>query len=148
MRFFFYGTLEDSFENDQTRHLRGKLKLLGPARLRGDLYAVLTDKGVYPALIAKRKGVGYVHGKIYVTTPQFGRADLSRIDSYEEFDSRMPEQSEYLRKRLTVTLENGDAKKAYAYVYNQTLPKGAKKIDSGHFAEFLSLSGLDAYTDN
>jgi len=146
MRFFFYGTLLAGSDNPAATHLHARLTPLGPARARGALYAIADPQGWFPAMVEHAPGQDEaVHGMIYETAPGFGPEDLVLMDSYEDCDPLAPEASLYLRREIAVTMADGSALNAQAYVWNRPLPADARRIDGGDFRCWLSDQGLTAF---
>jgi gamma-glutamylcyclotransferase (GGCT)/AIG2-like uncharacterized protein YtfP len=139
MRFFFYGTLIAGSGSEVARAVHDMLRPIGPATARGALYAVGDPRGWYPVLLPGRE---QVHGMHYESTADFGRAELARLDAYEDFDPRDPARSLYLRREISVTGADGARRKAQAYRYNRALPASARPIPGGDFHAWLEETGL------
>lgn len=135
MRFFFYGTLMAESGNPVAERLHTLLGPGVPATARGRLYAIEDVQGWYPGLVPDPAG-GEVRGFLHEATPRFGRQDLAEIDRYENFDSRNPGQSEFVRREILV-----DAGRlrvtAHAYVLPQPPIKDVVTIANGSFTSFL-----------
>jgi gamma-glutamylcyclotransferase (GGCT)/AIG2-like uncharacterized protein YtfP len=143
MRFFFYGTLIAGSGNPVADHIHAKLRELGPARARGELHAIPTAQGWYPAFVAEPEG-GAVHGMVYETLPGFTAEDLALLDGYEAYYPDHSEASEYLRQRIDV-LCDGRTVPADTYVYRAALPPGALAVPLGDFRAFLDAHGARPY---
>ena len=76
MHLFFYGTLVDGSDNDMARAVHALVRRIGPATVRGSLFAVPDAQGWFPALIA---GEGTVHGALYEATSELSAAELAQI---------------------------------------------------------------------
>ncbi|MCB2080487.1 MAG: gamma-glutamylcyclotransferase [Novosphingobium sp.] len=137
MRFFFYGTLIDCRANPAARHMHTHLRPLGRTVAAGRLYAIPDRGGWYPALLPGR---GKVHGRLYEAMDSFSSGDLARMDAYEDYDSKRPAASLYLRKSVAT-----DAMRAEAYVYNRPVPLRARRIASGDFTAWLAETGSTAF---
>ena len=142
MRFFFYGTLLAGSSSQIALDVHRKLRALGPATVRGRLYAVPDPEGWYPIL---KPGCRQVRGELYETSPEFRRSDLAALDAYEDFDPSDPSGSLYLRKKVTVVPGGGAPVIANAYVFNRTLPAAARPIRQGDFPEWLSEIGFSSF---
>lgn len=142
MRFFFYGTLISGSCNPVAETVHLNLTDLGPATIRGTLYAIPDAQGWYPALLP---GTGEVAGRLYEATPGFGSAELAALDAWEDFDAASPDGSLYIRKATSIAAGDGSNCHAQVYHYGQPLPDGAVPIPSGDFAKFLSAGGHRAF---
>ena len=142
MRLFLYGTLIDGSDNPMARAVHRLLIPLGPATVRGSLFAVPDPQGWFPALIA---GDGLVHGRLYEATDSLSPEELARLDVYEEFDPQDQAASLYVRVALPVTDETGAARTAEVYRYNRSLPTGSCAIASGDFRDWIVTRGETAF---
>jgi gamma-glutamylcyclotransferase (GGCT)/AIG2-like uncharacterized protein YtfP len=102
---FVYGTLMRGFDNPMAQLLTRSADYLGPATCRGRLYRVKH----YPGLV------------------------LSDADMYEACGEGFAEPTQYVRKMLAVTREDGSATEAWTYIYNWPVAQLAR-IESGRFA--------------
>lgn len=130
MSFFFYGTLIAGGGNAVAEAAHARMHACGPASVRGTLHAIPDPEGWYPALLA---GEGDVAGWLYETAPDFGPADLARLDAWEDCDPARPQASLYVRAVVEVTMPDGTRGAAQAYRFNQPLPPGARPIEGGDF---------------
>lgn len=137
-RFFFYGTLLHGSENRVARRAHRALVSLGPARVRGRLYAIPDRRGWYPALVS---GAGWVHGYLYAARRGFSPADLARLDAYEQCWPGNRMASQYWREAIMV--RHGSGRRFHAQVYRHVanLPRGATEITGGDFREWLKAKG-------
>lgn len=127
---FFYGTLMTGFDRRGRAGIDELLVRLG----RGFIAAALFDLGIYPAAVPAREG--RVWGEVHrMRDPA---AVLAVLDPIEGFSAREPDTSLYTRDETTVTLETGDAVRAWAYFYNAPLGKAAR-IESGDYLEHLRI---------
>jgi gamma-glutamylcyclotransferase (GGCT)/AIG2-like uncharacterized protein YtfP len=143
-RLFFYGTLSHEMSNPIATSVHRKLSAGQPAFVLGRLYAIPHSDGYYPALLADVDGYP-IHGNLYEARKDFTRADLDLLDEYEEFYPDDWQSSEYLRQRLPVALEGGEAVNADAYLYNAALPPTAVEITGGCFATFMRECGFQVF---
>ena len=102
---------------------------LGSATLDAQLF----DLGPYPAVV---QGCGVVHGQVAWVDD----ALLARLDAIEEFNPEHPEQSEYIRERMTAKLANGQSLQVWVYVFNRSV-SGATRIAHGDYLQHLSETG-------
>jgi gamma-glutamylcyclotransferase (GGCT)/AIG2-like uncharacterized protein YtfP len=101
---------------------------LGEARCCGRLYLIKH----YPGLLLSENPSQIVFGELYRLRDR--DALLGEFDMYEACGEGFPEPTEYLRKMLPVTLEDGTAGEAWTYVYNWPVT-GLAHIASGRFLE-------------
>ena len=127
-RLFVYGTLMRGFDHPMARLLSANADFLGEATCRGRLYLVRH----YPGLVLSDDSADVVHGELFRLR---ARDELLReFDMYEACGEGFAEPTEYIRQMLTVTLDNGEARKAWTYVYNWPVAK-LPRIASGRFLE-------------
>ncbi|MCX7864597.1 MAG: gamma-glutamylcyclotransferase [Novosphingobium sp.] len=140
--FFFYGTLVAGSGNEVERRVHASLRPIGSATMHGRLYAIPDPEGWYPGLL---RGTGVVRGMAYCALPSFCAADLAEMDAYEGFSPSQPRQSLYVRKAVAIRGEDGCQIEAQAYLFNQPLPPGARRIASGDFHGWLARTGHSPY---
>jgi gamma-glutamylcyclotransferase (GGCT)/AIG2-like uncharacterized protein YtfP len=100
---------------------------------RGSIKAHLYDFGDYPGARDYQAEPGQrVQGELY----RLRDADLAlkMLDKYEDFSPSKPRRSLFIRKSVTVTLEDGKKKRAWAYIYNRGVAR-AKLIPSGSYRD-------------
>lgn len=137
LRFFFYGTLTGGGAlGAPVRAALVRLRDLGPARVSGSLHAISDPQGWYPALV---EGAGSVAGRLYEAGPGFSAADLAALDAYEDCDPGNLDVSLYRREVLACG--------AQAYLFNLSLPSGARPIPDGDFAAWIAAEGLPIFAD-
>jgi gamma-glutamylcyclotransferase (GGCT)/AIG2-like uncharacterized protein YtfP len=73
-----------------------------------------------------------VHGELYRLRDR--DALLAEFDMYEACGAGFPEPTEYLRRMLAVTQDDGATSEAWTYVYNWPVT-GLAQIPSGKFLE-------------
>jgi gamma-glutamylcyclotransferase (GGCT)/AIG2-like uncharacterized protein YtfP len=144
MRFFFYGTLIAGSDNAVANLIHARLRELGPATVKGRLFAIPTGQGWYPALIAE-PGAAMVRGITYEALPSFGAKYLALLDDYEAYRPECPDESDYLRTSVQ-TLRDGRRERAQAYVYHAALPPEARSVPRGDFRAFLKHIGAPPYS--
>jgi gamma-glutamylcyclotransferase (GGCT)/AIG2-like uncharacterized protein YtfP len=127
-RLFVYGTLMRGFDHPMAKLLSRSADYLGPATCRGRLYLIKH----YPGLVASSDPADIVHGELYRLRDR--DALLGEFDMYEACGAGFPEPTEYLRRMLAVTDENGAALEAWTYLYNWPVA-GLPRIVSGKFLE-------------
>jgi len=119
-RLFVYGTLMRGFDHPMAQLLSRSADFLGTATCRGRLYLIKH----YPGLVLSDDPADIV----------FSDALLGEFDMYEACGAGFPEPTEYIRRMLSVTHEDGTAGEAWTYVYNWPVT-GLPQIASGKFLE-------------
>jgi gamma-glutamylcyclotransferase (GGCT)/AIG2-like uncharacterized protein YtfP len=127
-RLFVYGTLMRGFDHPMATLLSRSADYLGPATCRGRLYLIKH----YPGLVLSDDPSEIVFGELYRLRDR--DALLGEFDMYEACGEGFPEPTEYLRKMLQVTQEDGATSEAWTYVYNWPVI-GLPHIASGKFLE-------------
>lgn len=121
---FVYGTLR----RGATQHslLNKHAIFLDRATFCGKLYQVED----YPAVISSLDSNDKVYGEVY----QLLNAEqaFSVLDNYEEMSYEFPQPHEYVRKKVSVTLQNNFQITAWIYLYNLSVENKAL-IASGDF---------------
>jgi gamma-glutamylcyclotransferase (GGCT)/AIG2-like uncharacterized protein YtfP len=125
---FVYGTLMRDFDHPMARMLSRNADFVGRARCRGRLYLVKH----YPGMTLSDDAADVVHGEVYrLHQPE---ALIREFDMYEACGEGFAPPTEYLRKMLPLTLDDGTATEAWTYVYNWPVT-GLQRIASGNFME-------------
>lgn len=124
LRIFVYGTLRRGCSSGAHRRYLGEAELIGPGKVRGLLYQV----NIYPGLVLNAEDQ-WIQGEVYELP---NRATLTALDDYEGVGGQFEEPMEYRREVVEVVLEEGEAIKAWTYVYNWPL-KNLAPIASGDF---------------
>ena len=127
-RLFVYGTLMRGFDHPMAQLLSRSADYLGPATCRGRLYLIKH----YPGLVLSDDPTDIVFGELYRLRDR--DALLGEFDMYEACGEGFPEPTEYIRRMLQVTHEDGAASEAWTYVYNWPVT-GLPQIASGKFLE-------------
>ena len=127
-RLFVYGTLMRGFDHPMATLLSRSADFFGPATCRGRLYLIKH----YPGLLLSDDPTDIVFGELYRLRER--DALLEEFDMYEACGEGFPEPTEYLRKMLQVTQDDGSASEAWTYVYNWPVT-GLPHIASGKFLE-------------
>jgi gamma-glutamylcyclotransferase (GGCT)/AIG2-like uncharacterized protein YtfP len=124
---FVYGTLMKGFREEWQRKVGAEFVA------HGTIKASLYDLGNYPGarqFIAEPSV--RVSGELYRLRDS--TLALRILDKYEEFFPLEPKRSLFIRKHVSVTLEDGRKRRAWAYFYNRAVA-GAKLIPSGRFRD-------------
>jgi gamma-glutamylcyclotransferase (GGCT)/AIG2-like uncharacterized protein YtfP len=124
---FVYGTLMRGFDNPMAQLLTRSADYLGPVTCRGRLYRVKH----YPGLVLSDAADDFVHGELYRL--RHVEEMLREFDMYEACGEGFAEPTQYIRKMLAVTREDGSATEAWTYIYNWPVAQLAR-IESGRFA--------------
>jgi gamma-glutamylcyclotransferase (GGCT)/AIG2-like uncharacterized protein YtfP len=123
---FVYGTLMRGFDHPMAALLSRSADFLGEARCGGRLYLVKH----YPGLRLSDEPDDVVFGELYrLRQPE---ALLREFDMYEACGEGFAEPTEYLRRMLGVTGDDGAVHKAWTYIYNWPVT-GLPRIASGRF---------------
>jgi gamma-glutamylcyclotransferase (GGCT)/AIG2-like uncharacterized protein YtfP len=125
---FVYGTLMRGFDHPMARLLAANADFLGAAQCRGRLYLVRH----YPGLVLSDDPADVVHGELFALREV--DALLREFDMYEACGEGFAEPTEYLRRMLAVTADDGAVSEAWTYVYNWPVD-GLRRIASGRFLE-------------
>jgi gamma-glutamylcyclotransferase (GGCT)/AIG2-like uncharacterized protein YtfP len=127
-RLFVYGTLMRGYVHPMAKLLSANADFLGEASCRGRLYMVKH----YPGLVLSDHIGDVVHGELY----RLREADamLREFDMYEACGEGFPEPTQYVRRMLSVMLQDGSQSEAWTYVYNWPVEK-LKLIESGRFLQ-------------
>jgi gamma-glutamylcyclotransferase (GGCT)/AIG2-like uncharacterized protein YtfP len=125
---FVYGTLMRGYDHPMAQLLSRSADFIGPARCCGRLYLVKH----YPGLVLSGDADDVVFGELF----RLRRPDelLREFDMYEACGEGFAEPTEYLRRRLPVTADDGAVSEAWTYVYNWPVD-GLPRIASGRFWE-------------
>ncbi len=132
-RLFVYGTLMRDFDHPMAQLLSRSADFIGQARCQGRLYLVKH----YPGMVLSDTPADVVFGELYrLKQPE---ALLREFDMYEACGEGFAEPTEYVRRRLVVTLADGAASEplssqAWTYLYNWPVAH-LPRIASGRFME-------------
>jgi gamma-glutamylcyclotransferase (GGCT)/AIG2-like uncharacterized protein YtfP len=135
-RLFVYGTLMRDFDHPMAQLLARSADFIGTARCRGRLYLVRH----YPGLVLSEDADDVVFGELYRLRQPVEL--LAEFDMYEACGEGFQEPTEYIRRMLPVTLEDGATgealsgagTQAWTYIYNWPVTK-LPRIASGRFME-------------
>jgi len=128
---FFYGTLLPDHSPAQIARAIRKLRLVASARTPGRLY----DFGDYPGAIFAPFASSVVKGEVYELFG--GMSLLRRLDAYEAFDERHPQNSLFVRKKRLVRLGDGRRLLAWVYEYNRD-PSAGIPIPTGDYQRWIA----------
>jgi gamma-glutamylcyclotransferase (GGCT)/AIG2-like uncharacterized protein YtfP len=125
---FVYGTLMRGFDHPMAKLLSGSADFIGEAKCQGRLYRIKH----YPGLVLSDDPADTVFGELYRLRAH--EALLREFDMYEACGEGFPEPTEYVRKMLKLTLEDGTVSEAWTYLYNWPVTR-LPRIASGRFLE-------------
>lgn len=128
---FVYGSLLSKTNNPMATLLQKYSISKEEGSFRGKLY----DAGSYPAAISSNSQEDTVFGELYTLKD----ADMifKNLDEYEGFYAQRPQDSLFIRKKVTVrNLENGSTKTAWVYLYNRSVDN-LTHIPGGDYLEYL-----------
>ncbi|MBO9498745.1 MAG: gamma-glutamylcyclotransferase [Novosphingobium sp.] len=134
--FFFYGTLRHDVARKAAVRLIEGLEIVGPASVRGRMFAKRDLRGAYPLLL--RGGIGTVRGTVCRGGEAFTIRSLAALDRYE---GAATAGGEYVRRPMTVLLDSGGSIIADAYLYNRRATADLVPIPHGDFARWLAETG-------
>jgi gamma-glutamylcyclotransferase (GGCT)/AIG2-like uncharacterized protein YtfP len=127
-RLFVYGTLMCGFDHPVAQLLSRSADFIGEAHCQGRLYLVKH----YPGLVLSDDAQDVVCGELYrLRAPT---ELLREFDMYEACGEGFAEPTEYIRRMLAVTLDDGTATDAWTYLYNWPVAH-LPRIASGRFME-------------
>jgi gamma-glutamylcyclotransferase (GGCT)/AIG2-like uncharacterized protein YtfP len=127
-RLFVYGTLMRGFDHPMAKLLSRSADFIGEAHCRGRLYRVKH----YPGLVLSDDPNELVFGEVYRLRQ--AKELLREFDMYEACGEGFAEPTEYVRRMLPVTLDDGAVSEAWTYLYNWPVAH-LPRIASGRFLE-------------
>ena len=125
---FVYGTLMRGLDHPMAKLLSRSADFIGEASCRGRLYRIKH----YPGLVLSEDPADVVFGEVYRLRAR--EALLREFDMYEACGEGFPEPTQYVRRMLPVTLDDGTASEAWTYIYNWPVTN-LPRITSGRFLE-------------
>jgi gamma-glutamylcyclotransferase (GGCT)/AIG2-like uncharacterized protein YtfP len=127
-RLFVYGTLMRGFDHPMAQLLSRSADFIGEAHCQGRLHLVKH----YPGLVLSDEPADIVFGELYrLRQPE---ALLREFDMYEACGEGFAEPTEYVRRMLSVTRDDGTVSEAWTYLYNWAVAH-LPRIASGRFME-------------
>jgi gamma-glutamylcyclotransferase (GGCT)/AIG2-like uncharacterized protein YtfP len=127
-RLFVYGTLMRGFDHPMAKLLSRSADFIGEAHCRGRLYRVKH----YPGLVLSDDPNELAFGELYRLRQ--AKELLREFDMYEARGEGFAEPTEYVRRMLAVTLDDGAVSEAWTYIYNWPVAH-LPRIASGRFLE-------------
>jgi len=123
---FVYGTLMRGYDHPMAQLLSRSADFVSEATCRARLYLVKH----YPGLVLSEDARDVVHGEVFRLRQ--ARELLGEFDMYEACGPGFKEPTEYVRKRVKVTLADGADLESWTYLYNWPVAHLAR-IESGRF---------------
>ena len=117
---FVYGTLKRDSRGKRHPLLRDA-RFVSLASMLGSLY----DLGPYPGVVRDSK-TRRVFGELYEIPGTIAEGSLDALDWYEG--------SEFVRRRVFVTMPDGRCSAAWAYLLRRRPPKSARQLESGVYS--------------
>jgi len=127
---FVYGSLRKDTPTPLYALLQDNCTFETEGYFKGKLY----DLGRYPGAVACQDTICKVFGELYRLT------DVDKVfrilDAFEGCSVQFAQPHEYVRKKIQVVIDNGNAISAWAYLYNREVDK-LPLIPSGDYVEYL-----------
>lgn len=127
---FVYGTLRKGTATDMHNVFARHSEYFSEGYMQGRLY----DVNGYPGAIESNDAGERVYGELHkiISSDQV----LPLLDEHEECTDKFPVPHEYIRKKLSIKLVNGDELTAWVYVFNHAI-SGLIRINSGDYANHI-----------
>jgi len=111
---FVYGTLRPT--SDRAQRVGSEYPHVGRATAQGRLYNV---SGWYPGALFDKESPTPIVGDVIEVSP----TDLPRLDRYEGYNSKAPNSSDNLYRRIAVEvlMDEGQRVRCWTYEYNQNI---------------------------
>jgi len=113
-KLFVYGTLRRKDPKPSN--------FIAMAKMSGKLYHL----GGFPGAKESDNPEDLIVGEIYNISP----SQLANFDRYEGYDEENPENSFYVREKVTVKMDDGSEDEVWVYMFNESV-NGKKQITSG-----------------
>jgi gamma-glutamylcyclotransferase (GGCT)/AIG2-like uncharacterized protein YtfP len=121
---FAYGTLQPGCAPGTMAAAVAKLRSIG----EGFVHGVLYNLGGYPGAVPDPNSTSRIYGTV-MELPE-DESVLRKFDTYEGFDPRSPESSEYVRELQMVEMAAGGVMECWFYRYNWK-PDASRATASG-----------------
>ncbi len=116
---FVYGTLLTSAEHAMGAKLRSQARLVGTGSIQARLYIIndpdAPGQNFYPGALPAADPNDRVYGEVYEVLKREGLFEA--FDEFEACSANWPEPHEFMRRTVTVMLEDGGAQTAATYLY-------------------------------
>ncbi|MFD2727511.1 gamma-glutamylcyclotransferase family protein [Hyunsoonleella rubra] len=123
---FVYGTLQKDLDNDMYRFLLRNSEYVGKGYFQGKLFKI----SWFPGAIRSIDSGDTVYGSIFKLKQTATVFEV--LDDYEGYNPLDEASSLFKREIIDCFTKNGDAIKAWVYLYNQNV-KDAPRMLSGGF---------------
>jgi gamma-glutamylcyclotransferase (GGCT)/AIG2-like uncharacterized protein YtfP len=129
---FFYGTLLPGFVPEQIKSVVEQFTFVGEGSVFGRLY----DFGNHPGAVLDAAAPSKIIGKVFSLPADetLQRQLLERLDEYEGYNPVDESACLFIRRRVMVTLPNGEKVESWIYVYQGDTSQ-VRLIASGNFAK-------------
>jgi gamma-glutamylcyclotransferase (GGCT)/AIG2-like uncharacterized protein YtfP len=124
---FVYGKLRQGNANAMAGSLHTNSEFVAMATLQGMLYEV----DDYPGAVESHNPNDRVVGELYRLRDS--NRVFQKLDRFEGCWRGFPEPHEYIRKTVSVSLDNGDKVTVWAYIYNHDV-SDLERIMTGDYA--------------
>lgn len=128
---FIYGTLLRALRGDMFFDFEKHLRYVSPAIYQGKMYEINTYPGVVPSFDNRDvvKGEVYeVYDLVYLTEV---------LDAYEGYGKQFKGNEEYIRRIVTVKLDDSRLLSCWIYLYNRLVSSRAP-IHDGDYIRFMN----------
>lgn len=123
---FVYGTLRHAVNHPMHQIIASYGSWVGEGVFQGKLYRI----SFYPGVVVSTNADDRVVGEVY-HLHQSSEA-LEALDEYEGYDSKHENESDYLRRRASIAMNDGTALEAWIYLFNLPVER-LDLIPSGDF---------------
>lgn len=131
-KLFVYGSLRSGFQSNAYHYISNYFRLLGDAKVNGNLY----DLGEYPAARPAQDKDRFIIGELYDLNEKSSFAWVfGQLDDYEGVIAEEGETALYYRE-LTPVFVNGHVETAWIYWYNGDV-SGKPIVPSGDIIEYF-----------
>jgi len=112
--------------------LQKNAEAVGEATFRGKLY----DTGTYPAVLPSNDPADRVLGDLFALRNI--ETVFSKLDHYEGYDNGNPENSLFIRQKMSVKLATQKEVETWIYIYNRSVDR-FNHIEEGNYLTYLKL---------
>jgi gamma-glutamylcyclotransferase (GGCT)/AIG2-like uncharacterized protein YtfP len=132
IKLFVYGSLRSGFQSEAYRYMSNDFRLLGDAKVNGQLF----DLGSYPAAKPAPGSDQYIVGELYELKDEKAYSWVfGQLDDYEGVVVEEGETALYRREPVIVYTGTG-TEQAWIYWYNGDV-SGKPVVPSGDIIEYL-----------
>ncbi|MEO7313035.1 MAG: gamma-glutamylcyclotransferase family protein [Chitinophagaceae bacterium] len=127
---FVYGTLRRGVEISINKEIGGDVEWVSKSEIKGALY----DIGEYPGATKSPGNKSTIRGDIFRLNN--AKKVLKTLDAYEGFYPDKLSTSEYLRKKESIEMDNGEILDVWVYWYNLPV-EGKQRIRHKDYLQYL-----------